>query len=124
MAQVGLSAVGRHFGGPIGEVIGSALGAQIDRAAIQSLTPPRQIGPRLEALRVQGASEGAPIAAAFGRVRVVGQIIWAARFRERKHEGRAAFRRFGRDDAGLPRNDRPDARLVDRGRGGICAGLS
>ena len=89
MAQVILSAVGSHFGGPVGQMIGSAVGAQIDRAAIQSLMPPRQIGPRLEQIRVQGASEGAPIPAAFGRVRVSGQIIWAARFRERRHEARA-----------------------------------
>jgi len=89
MAQVVLSAVGRHFGGPVGQVLGSAIGAQIDRAAVQSLMPPRQLGPRLEQIRVQGASEGAPIPAAFGRVRVTGQIIWAARFRERRHDGRA-----------------------------------
>lgn len=89
MAQVVLAAVGSHFGGPVGQVIGSAIGAQVDRAAIQSLMPPRQIGPRLEALRVQGASEGSPIPTAFGRVRAVGQIIWAARFREGRNEGRA-----------------------------------
>lgn len=89
MAQVILSSVGGQIGGPIGQMIGSAVGAQIDRAAIQSLTPARQIGPRLDQLRVQGTSEGAPIPAAFGRVRVVGQIIWAARFRESRHEARA-----------------------------------
>lgn len=89
MAQVILSSVGGRIGGPIGQMIGSAVGAQIDRAAIQSLAPPRQIGPRLDQLRVQGTSEGAPIPAAFGRVRVVGQIIWAARFRESRHEARA-----------------------------------
>lgn len=89
MAQVVLSAVGSHFGGPVGQVIGAAIGAQLDRAAINALTPPRQIGPRLEQIRVQGAAEGAPIPAAFGRVRVVGQIIWAARFREQRREGRA-----------------------------------
>lgn len=89
MAQVILSAVGSHFGGPVGQMIGAAIGAQIDRTAIQSLIPPRQIGPRLEQIRVQGAAEGAPIPAAFGRVRVTGQIIWAARFRENRHEGRA-----------------------------------
>lgn len=89
MAQVILSSVGGQIGGPIGQMIGSAAGAQIDRAAIQSLAPTRQIGPRLDQLRVQGTSEGAPIPVAFGRVRVVGQIIWAARFRESRHEARA-----------------------------------
>jgi len=90
MAQVILSAVGGHFAGPVGQMIGAAIGAQVDQAAIQSLTPPRQVGPRLEQIRVQGASEGAPIPAAFGRARVSGQVIWAARFRERRHAGRAA----------------------------------
>ncbi|MBN8552274.1 MAG: glycoside hydrolase TIM-barrel-like domain-containing protein [Caulobacterales bacterium] len=89
MAQVILSGIGSQVGGPLGQTIGSALGAQIDRAAVQSLMPSRQIGPRLEQIRIQGASEGAPIPAAFGRVRVTGQIIWAARLRERRHEGRA-----------------------------------
>lgn len=89
MAQVILSAVGSHFGGPLGQMIGSAIGAQIDQAAVQSLMPPRQIGPRLEQIRVQGASEGTPVPAAFGRARVTGQIIWAASFRERRHDRRA-----------------------------------
>lgn len=89
MAQVILSSVGGQIGGPIGQMIGSAVGAQIDQVAIRSLAPERQIGPRLDQLRVQGTSEGAPMPAAFGRVRVVGQIIWAARFRESRHEARA-----------------------------------
>lgn len=89
MAQVILSNVAGQIGGPIGQTIGSAIGAQLDRAAIQSLAPTRQIGPRLDQLRLQGTSEGASIPVAFGRVRVVGQVIWAARFRESRHEGRA-----------------------------------
>ena len=86
MAQVILGGVGRAVGGPLGSAIGSALGAQVDRLAIGSLEPPRQVGPRLGGLQVQGASEGAPIPAALGRVRVVGQVIWAARFLEHRRE--------------------------------------
>lgn len=89
MTQVILSNVGGRIGGPIGQAIGSAVGAQIDQAAVRSLAPPRQIGPRLEALRFQGGAEGAPIPAVFGRARVVGQVIWAARFREHRRDGRA-----------------------------------
>ena len=80
MAQVVLSAVGQAVGGGVGRVIGSTLGRVIDNRVIGSLGPARQIGPRLEALKVQGTAEGAPMACVFGRARVTGQVIWAARF--------------------------------------------
>ena len=82
MAQVILSSVGQAVGGPIGAVIGSTLGRTIDQRVISGLSPARQKGPRLEALKVQGTAEGAPMAAVFGRARVTGQMIWAARFLE------------------------------------------
>lgn len=82
MAQVILSSVGQSIGGPIGQVIGSTIGRTIDERAISSLAPARQKGPRLETLKVQGTAEGAPMACLFGRARIVGQVIWAARFRE------------------------------------------
>ena len=88
MAQVILSSVGAALGGPVGGAIGATLGAALDRAAINALTPPRQVGPRLTELRLTGAAEGAPMACLFGRARVAGQVIWAARFRERRVEGR------------------------------------
>ena len=82
MAQMILSGVGQAIGGPIGAVIGSTLGRAIDQRAISSLEPARQRGPRLETLKVQGTAEGAPMACVFGRARVTGQVIWAARFLE------------------------------------------
>ncbi len=82
MAQVILSNVGQAVGGPIGRVIGSTIGQAIDQRIIGSLEPPRQKGPRLETLRVQGTAEGAPMACVFGRARVTGHMIWAARFLE------------------------------------------
>jgi len=82
MAQVILTSVGQSVGGPIGAFIGSTLGRAIDQRAIASLEPARQRGPRLETLRVQGTAEGAPMACIFGRARVTGQVIWAARFQE------------------------------------------
>ncbi|MDZ4373902.1 MAG: glycoside hydrolase TIM-barrel-like domain-containing protein, partial [Phenylobacterium sp.] len=85
MAQVILSSVGQAVGGPIGAVIGSTLGRAIDQRVISSLEPARQKGPRLETLKVQGTAEGAPMACVFGRARVTGQVIWAARFREARH---------------------------------------
>jgi hypothetical protein len=76
MAQVILSSVG------------AALGAAVDQAAVNVLSPARQVGPRLPELRLTGAAEGAALPCVFGRARVGGQVIWAARFRERRIEGR------------------------------------
>jgi len=82
MAQVILGAVGGAVGGPPGATIGGLVGRSVDQWAIAGLEPARQRGPRLEALKVQGTAEGAPLACVFGRARVTGQVIWAARFRE------------------------------------------
>ena len=66
---------------------------------IAGLSPPRQKGPRLEALSLQSTADGAPMACVFGRARVAGQVIWAARFLERRNDaerrqGRAGTRRI------------------------------
>jgi len=82
MAQMILGGVGQAIGGPIGAVIGSTLGRVIDQRVVSSLEPARQRGPRLETLKIQGTAEGAPMACVFGRARVTGQVIWAARFLE------------------------------------------
>ena len=88
MAQVILSSVGAAIGGPVGAVAGAVIGGLIDQAAISALSPARQVGPRIPDLRLTGAAEGAPLPCVFGRARVGGQVIWAARFRERRVEGR------------------------------------
>lgn len=87
MAQVILGGVGAALGGGVGQAIGAALGGMVDRSLIGALQPARQ-GPRLEALKVQSSADGAPMACVFGRARVTGQVIWAARFLERKSERR------------------------------------
>ena len=86
MAQVMLGGVGAALGGGVGRVIGSALGRAADDALIGALQPARQRGPRLEGLRLQSTAEGAPMACVLGRMRVAGQVIWAARFLESRHE--------------------------------------
>ena len=86
MAQVIFSAVGGAVGGDFGRVIGGALGGAVDRSLIASLDPARQRGPRLETLKVQSSADGAPMACVFGRARVTGQVIWAARFLERRNQ--------------------------------------
>ncbi|CAN5321692.1 glycoside hydrolase/phage tail family protein [soil metagenome] len=88
MAQVVLGGIGGALGGGVGRSIGAALGGVIDRGLISSLSPARQIGPRLETLKIQSSADGAPMACVFGRARVTGQVIWAARFLERRQESR------------------------------------
>ncbi|MFZ5670880.1 MAG: baseplate multidomain protein megatron [Pseudomonadota bacterium] len=89
MAQVILSGVGAALGGTLGAILGAAAGAAIDRGVVAALTPPRPLGPRLKSLPLMSAGEGAPMAVVFGRARVAGQVIWAARFRERRIERQA-----------------------------------
>jgi hypothetical protein len=87
MASAVLGAVGGAAAGPVGAAVGRALGGVLDAQLISSLAPVRR-GPRIEALRVQGTAEGAPMAWVAGRARVTGQMIWAARFLEaRRVEG-------------------------------------
>jgi hypothetical protein len=90
MAQVTLTAVGNAIAGPIGGAIGSAIGAGIDRTFLNSLAPVRQVGPRLQGLRVAGSSQGDPVKQVFGRVRVAGTVIWAARLKEHRETTRAS----------------------------------
>ena len=89
MAQMILGTVGQAIGGPVGAVIGASLGRVVDQRVVSGLEPARQRGPRLETLRVQGSAEGAPMACVFGRARVTGQVIWAARFLEGRRTSRA-----------------------------------
>ena len=85
MAQVVLSGVGQALGGTPGAMLGNILGRSLDQAAIAGLQPARQRGPKLEGLKLQGTSDGAPMACVLGRARVVGQVIWAARFLENRN---------------------------------------
>ena len=85
MAQVVLGGIGGAIGGGLGQAVGAALGSGLDRAFVAGLAPARQRGPRLEGLKIQSSAEGAPMACVFGRARVTGQVIWAARFLKKKH---------------------------------------
>lgn len=87
MAQLVLSTVGQAIGsqwGPIFSVIGQAAGAYAGAAIDRQLfgTTQRYEGARLSDLHLQGSTEGASVPAVFGRVRIAGQVIWAARFKE------------------------------------------
>lgn len=98
MAQLLLGAAGSALGGSIlpgsvslfgsaisgaalGGFVGAQLGAVADRALLGALGPDRE-GPRLPDLRLQSSTEGAPIPRLYGRARIAGQVIWAARYTE------------------------------------------
>jgi hypothetical protein len=91
MAELVLSTVGRALGASLpgvfgtigaiaGQVGGAMLGSAIDRQLFGVST--RREGPRLTDLHIQGSTEGASIPAVCGSVRIAGQVIWAARFKE------------------------------------------
>ena len=83
------AAVGSGFGGTVlglsGAVIGRAVGATLGRALDQRLlgagSHAVETG-RVQRFSLTGASEGAPVARVWGRVRIGGQVIWATRFLE------------------------------------------
>lgn len=83
------AALGSGFGGTVlglsGAVIGRAVGATLGRAIDERLlgrgSAPVEVG-RVDRFRVMGAGEGQPVAQAWGRVRLGGQVIWASRFQE------------------------------------------
>jgi hypothetical protein len=92
MAELVLSTIGRAVGsrlpgvlGTIGAALGRAGGAMLGRAIDQRLFGATQshAGTRLSDLHVQGSTEGASIPTLYGRVRIAGQVIWAARFKKR-----------------------------------------
>lgn len=82
MATLVLSAVGSVFG-PIGTIIGSVIGQQIDSVLF---APKGQSGPRLKELAVTTSSYGSPIARHFGRMRTAGAIIWSTDLVEHKEK--------------------------------------
>lgn len=84
MATVVLQTVGTALGGPIGGAIGAAIGGAIDSYAVTQLfgTTLKQQGPRLDSVQIQTSTEGATLPEVAGGVRIAGQIIWAANFKE------------------------------------------
>ncbi|HZW15052.1 MAG TPA: glycoside hydrolase TIM-barrel-like domain-containing protein, partial [Brevundimonas sp.] len=89
MAQVVLGSIGGAVGGGLGRILGATFGGVLDRGLVAGLEPARQKGPRVTTLALQGAAEGAPMACVFGRARVTGQVIWAARFLEGRNTSSA-----------------------------------
>jgi hypothetical protein len=87
MATLLLSTAGAAVGsvfGPVGTILGRALGAAAGYALDRSLfTEDRTIeAGRLGDLQLQTSREGATIPRVYGRARITGEIIWATRFEE------------------------------------------
>lgn len=80
LLPAGLNVAGRAI---TGAAIGRAAGAMAGRALSNYLAGPAE-GPRIKALHVMEAHEGTGVPSVYGRMRVSGQLIWAARFRERR----------------------------------------
>jgi hypothetical protein len=74
-----LGSIGATLGQMAGAQLGSAIDQQVFGAAL------RREGPRLTDIHLQASTEGASIPAVYGSVRIAGQVIWAARFKERVH---------------------------------------
>ncbi|SFD53697.1 baseplate multidomain protein megatron [Roseivivax sediminis] len=83
------AAIGSSVGGSvlglsmtaIGRFAGATLGRVIDKRIMGQGAETVETG-RIERFRLTGASEGAPIAQVYGRMRVGGQVIWASEFEE------------------------------------------
>ncbi|MEO1694767.1 MAG: glycoside hydrolase TIM-barrel-like domain-containing protein, partial [Pseudomonadota bacterium] len=79
----GLTVLGTTLtGAAIGTQIGTLAGSFVDQALFGTSGGRDFEGPRLDELRVMGASEGAPIPRIYGAARVGGQVIWAEPFEE------------------------------------------
>jgi hypothetical protein len=92
VAELILSAAGNAAGGvfgPIGAALGRAAGAVLGRSIDAELfgVKTHYEGARLTDLHLQASTEGASIPAVYGRVRIAGQVIWAARFKEHSAGG-------------------------------------
>jgi len=75
-----LPAAFRTVGSALLQAGASVVGRSVDDAVFGAAR--RIAGPRLTELHIQGSSEGASIPRLYGRVRIAGQVIWAARFKE------------------------------------------
>lgn len=87
MATIVLQAAGAAIGGlfgPVGAVVGQAVGTMAGSAVDQALFSPGHTvqGARLSDARFPGAEDGTAITRAYGTVRVGGTLIWATRFEE------------------------------------------
>ena len=102
MGQIILSQAGQALGSALlpgglnflgaeisGAALGGALGGLAGRA-VDSAFASDVHGPRMSALHLMESREGAGLPLVYGRGRVGGQVIWAARFKEKRRERSAS----------------------------------
>jgi len=98
MATLLLSAAGSAIGGALGgsflglgaaglgQAVGAVAGGVLDQRLLGSGSRTVHSG-RARSLRIQAATDGAPLPRVYGRMRVTGQIIWSTRFLETVRKG-------------------------------------
>lgn len=88
MARLAVSlagaAIGAAVGGPIGARIGFIAGSALGGVLFPPDGPPDQVneGPRISDTRVQTSAYGQIMPAAYGKMRLAGNILWASPVRE------------------------------------------
>jgi hypothetical protein len=78
VASLVLGAAGGFLFGPLGFLVGSAIG--------NLLFPQKQEGPRLSDLHTQTSAYGEMIPILYGKMRISGKVIWADELVEHKHK--------------------------------------
>ncbi len=78
MASLVLGAIGGYFFGPLGFMVGSALGSMLD--------PQKTEGPRMQDKHLQGSTYGESIPIPYANIRSAGQVIWTTDLIEHKHQ--------------------------------------
>lgn len=83
----------QSWGRALGRAAGAYVGGRIEDALFARTR--RIEGPRMDALHIQSSEEGASIPMVHGRIRISGQVIWAARLRERRETVRSGGGKSG-----------------------------
>lgn len=86
LLQAAGAAVGSLFG-PLGTIIGRAVGGLAGYTVDQALFGTHTQGARLSDLAPQTSTEGTPIPRLYGRARISGQVIWATNYEEVSNSG-------------------------------------
>ncbi|MBK5911473.1 hypothetical protein CCR85_08210 [Rhodothalassium salexigens] len=81
MASLLFAVGGAKVAGPIGALVGSLVGSQIDAALFGPGTQTGE-GPRLDDLSVQASTYGRPVPRLYGTNRVAGNVIWSSGLKE------------------------------------------
>jgi len=82
LATLILSSTGSQLFGPIGGFVGALAGSHLDGIINSELSGFKKQSSMLNGLKLQTSVDGASMPIVYGRMRISGQIIWAAKFKE------------------------------------------